>query len=202
MVTATDLGPLTATVRGPDGLDMILIDPTIHLRVQTVAERVRPGLALETSGPLHGQGLEAFHYRRASLVDHLPIDDDVVHAVVRLVAGLALQVATALTVVEFDLQIVVIGLSVGGIVHAVVVARTVVHPVADVALEVVLPVEGVPSLATLYVMVILSLRVPVGLLGRNCGRDLPPVLQSLLQLHLQSLLIECVHPPFKMPTLP
>lgn len=111
MVTATDLGPLTAIVRGPHGPDMILIDLTIHHPAQRVVERVRPGLALETSGPLHGQDLEVFQYRRVSLVDHLPIDDGVVHIVVRAVVGLALQVAAAPATVEFDLQIVDIGLA-------------------------------------------------------------------------------------------
>jgi hypothetical protein len=189
MVTATDLGPFTATVQGSDGRDTILISLTIHLRAQTTAEKVHPSLAFET-GPLHGQGLEVFHYRRVSLVDHLPIDEGVVHVVVRLVVGLALQVAAALIVVEFALQMVVIGLSVEDVVHEAV-APTAVHPVADVILGAVHPVAG-----ALYVMVILSRRVPTGILGRNRGRDPPPVFQSLPQLPLQEPLTETVHPPF------
>jgi hypothetical protein len=195
MVTATDLGPFTMTVQGPDGPDTILISLTIHLRAQTAAEKVHPSLAFET-GPLHGQGLEVFHYRRVSLVDHLPIDEGVVHVVVRLVVGLALQVAAALIVVEFALQMVVIGLSVEDVVHEAV-APTAVHPVADVILGAAHPVAGVlyPAPA-LYVMVILLQRVPTGLLGRDRGRDPPPVFQSLPRLHLQEPLTETVHPPF------
>lgn len=81
---------LTTTVLWSVGPDTIIIYLAIHLRPQTTAERVHPGLAFETSGPLHGQGLEVYRSRRASPVEHLPIQGGVVHVVVRPVADLAL----------------------------------------------------------------------------------------------------------------